>query len=732
MDFNLDTQIIDALRRENKPLPPEALMEEFEDKDAAAAAVERLLKEGRLVITKKRRLALPEQTGLVYGRIQGHARGFGFFIPEDGSPDCFVPADAMHGAMHGDKIWVRLTEQLSRTGAREAEVVMIAVRAMRRIVGTFEPDGLSGGYVVPDDPHLPMDMMISGSDLRGAGSGDKVVAEITRYPDGRRPMAGKIAEVLGAKTEAGTDILSIIRRLDLPEAFGKGAVRLARAANKPVEEDTVLRREDLRAWNAITIDGADAKDLDDAVSLSRMKNGNFLLGVHIADVSHYVAEGSPLDKEAFSRGTSVYLLDRVIPMFPKEISNGVCSLNEKETKLTMSCIMEITPAGKVVDHRISETVIRTSRRMVYEDVNKMLSGNDELCARHSDALPMLRDMQELMGVLNANRVKRGSLDFDLSEARIILDDSGRATGVEKAERGVANRMIEEFMLIANETVAQHMRDMGLPMMYRVHETPDKEKLTELNAFLQTLGYGIKNLSNIQPRALQKVLAIAKNTKEENVVNRVVLRSLKKARYCESCLGHFGLAAPMYCHFTSPIRRYPDLIVHRLLKEMLHGGLNNKRIDAWTEKLPEQARHLSERERVAMEAERAVDDLKKCEYMKSRIGAVETGIISGVAQYGFFVELSNTVEGMVRAASIDGDYFVCDEKNYRMVGRNSGRVYRLGDEVKVKIAGVDMESANIDFELVQKECGQRKNGGSGRKSGARPLPKARGVEKERKK
>ena len=288
------------------------------------------------------------------------------------------------------------------------------------------------------------------------------------------------------------------------------------------------------------------------------------------------------------------------------------------------------------------------------------------------------------------------------------------------------------MLIANETVAQHMRDMGLPMMYRVHETPDKEKLTELNAFLQTLGYGIKNLSNIQPRALQKVLAIAKNTKEENVVNRVVLRSLKKARYCESCLGHFGLAAPMYCHFTSPIRRYPDLIVHRLLKEMLHGGLNNKRIDAWTEKLPEQARHLSERERVAMEAERAVDDLKKCEYMKSRIGAVETGIISGVAQYGFFVELSNTVEGMVRAASIDGDYFVCDEKNYRMVGRNSGRVYRLGDEVKVKIAGVDMESANIDFELVQKECGQRKNGGSGRKSGARPLPKARGVEKERKK
>ena len=716
----METLLLETLRRSGNPAAPEALLEPLEDPDQGAAAIERLLSTGRVMLTRKRKLALPEQMGLHYGRVQGNARGFGFFIPADGTPDLFLPADAIHGAMHGDMVWVRQTDQISRGGNPEAEVALIASRGQKKIVGTFEDDeGAGGGYVVPDDTRLYMDVLIRPGDVDGAKQGDKVVAEILQYPDGRRPLTGRVVEVLGSKEKAGTDILSIIRRMDLPDAFSKAAARQARNLNKPVTPGEIARREDLRALPCITIDGADAKDLDDAVSLVPLEGGNCLLGVHIADVSHYVTPQSPLDQEAYKRGTSVYFPDRVLPMLPKEISNGVCSLNPNTEKLTLSCIMELDPAGKVVSHRLTETVIRTRYRMTYEDVNAMFDGDKGLLEQYKDIWPMLSNMGALMEKLRNRRFKRGSMDFDLAEAKLILDKKGHTVDVKLYERGISNQMIEEFMLLANETVANHARQMGIPFLYRVHETPDKEKLQQLNTFLHTLGYGIKSLNNLRPATLQKVLLASKGTKEEAVISRVTLRSLRKARYAPECLGHFGLAIGDYCHFTSPIRRYPDLTVHRLLKAMLHGELDEKQRADWAQRMEEIAQHCSQRELAALEAERAADDLKKCEYMKDRIGTVETGIISGVAQYGFFVQLPNTVEGMVRIGSMEDDYYILDEQNYRMVGRSTGKAYRLGDQVTIRVTGADLETGNVDFVLERSAGSQgKKKDGEGPGNGRR--------------
>ena len=716
----METLLLETLRRSGSPAAPEALLEPLEDPDQGAAAIERLLSTGRVMLTRKRKLALPEQMGLRYGRVQGNARGFGFFIPADGTPDLFLPADAIHGAMHGDMVWVRQTDQISRGGNPEAEVALIASRGQKRIVGAFEDDeGAGGGYVVPDDTRLYMDVLIRPGDVDGAKQGDKVVAEILQYPDGRRPLTGRVVEVLGSKEKAGTDILSIIRRMDLPDAFSKAAARQARNLNKPVTPGEIARREDLRALPCITIDGADAKDLDDAVSLAPLEGGNCLLGVHIADVSHYVTPQSPLDQEAYKRGTSVYFPDRVLPMLPKEISNGVCSLNPNTEKLTLSCIMELDPAGKVVSHRLAETVIRTRYRMTYEDVNAMFDGDKGLLEQYKDIWPMLSNMGALMEKLRSRRFKRGSMDFDLAEAKLVLDKKGHTVDVALCERGISNQMIEEFMLLANETVANHARQMGIPFLYRVHETPDKEKLQQLNTFLHTLGYGIKSLNNLRPATLQKVLLASKGTKEEAVISRVTLRALRKARYAPECLGHFGLAMADYCHFTSPIRRYPDLTVHRLLKAMLHGELDETQRADWAQRMEEIAQHCSQRELAALEAERAADDLKKCEYMKDRIGTVETGIISGVAQYGFFVQLPNTVEGMVRIGSMEDDYYILDEQNYRMVGRSTGKVYRLGDQVTIRVTGADLETGNVDFVLERSAGSQgKKKDGEGPGNGRR--------------
>ena len=714
--------VILALRRLRRPASPEELFNIIGgDVEALDREIDALLEQGDALLTKKGKLALPEQLGLTLGRVQGNARGFGFFIPQSGGDDMFLPADALNGAMHNDRVWARETGKSPR-GAKEAEVVFIAERANTRVVGTFQPDGLGGGYVVPDETKIGYDVIIPTGQEKTAKSGEKVVAEITGYPEGNHPLEGKIVEVLGNKYAAGTDILSVIRRLDLPDSFPKAALRLAQTLNVPVPDEEIARREDWRNERVITIDGADAKDLDDAVSLTRLKNGCYRLGVHIADVSHYIAERGALDKEAYKRGTSVYFPDRVLPMFPPDVSNGVCSLNEKEPKLTLSCIMELDAEGKVTSYRMAETVIQTAHRMTYDAVNAMFEGDAALLEEYKDVSSMLFEMRELMRLLNARRVRRGSIDFDLDEAKILLDASGRAKGVSLRERGEANRMIEEFMLVANETVAGHIAKLNLPFMYRVHETPDEEKLTALSAFLETLGYGIKTHGEVRPMNYQKLLNRVKGTPEENVVNRVTLRSLKKARYSEHNFGHFGLASEHYCHFTSPIRRYPDLVVHRIVKETLHGGISKRRAGHWAAWMPQAAQHCSQREVAAVEAERMADNLKKCEYMQGRIGETERGIISGVTQYGFYVELPNTVEGMVRIASIEGDYYICDEKNYRIVGRSTGKTYRLGDEVEVRVAGVDMENANISFVLVTASGTEKKvSNGAKRTHAKEPRP-----------
>lgn len=720
----MENRIIEALLREGRPMAPEALMECFEEKDAAASAIEKLLLECRLILTRKKKLALPEQTGLIYGRIQGSARGYGFFIPEDGSEDMFIPADAMHGAMHQDMVWARAAETASHNGTQEAEVALIAVRAHAIIVGTYEQDGGEGGYVVPDETRVCFDLLIGAGRTLNAKNGDKVVARITRYPDGRRPMQGEITEVLGGKDDARADMLSIIRRLELPDVFPKNTTKQAKALNRPVPEDAIVLREDLRDKLIITIDGADAKDLDDAISLSKLADG-WLLGVHIADVGAYVFEGTALDEEAYRRGTSVYFPDRVLPMFPKELSNGACSLNEGEAKLTFSCMMRLDAQGNAVSHRIAETVIQSAHRMTYDDVDALLDGDAALREKYADALDMLENMRTLAGLLHEKRIKRGCLDFDLDEPGITLDDNGRAVDLKAAVRGISSRMIEQFMLEANETVAAHAAHAGIPMMFRVHEAPDKDRLNELNIFLGTLGLGVKSMS-AKPAQLQRILMKAAGSKEEALVGRVMLRAMRKARYAHECLGHFGLAAEYYCHFTSPIRRYPDLVVHRMMKLLLAGQMDAQKAEKYAGTMEESARHCSERELVAMEAERDADNLKKCEYMASRIGSIEKGIITGVAQYGFFVRLPNTAEGMVRAASITGDYFLCDEKRYRFVGRNTGRTFRLGDEVRVRVVAVDVAAGTIDFELAQGTHGGAQQEGDGGEKRKKREPKQRRV------
>ncbi|OQA16645.1 MAG: Ribonuclease R [Firmicutes bacterium ADurb.Bin356] len=695
---NMHDEIIAALKASGKPLTIEQLINSLEKGEDAKPAITELLNEHRILLTRKRRLALPEHLGLVFGRIQGHAAGFGFFLPKDGSRDAFVPVEAMHGAMHNDEVYVRYTAQLSRNGSPEACVMFIAKRALTRLVGTFEHDDSAGGYVVPDDARIPADMLIPRDKTKKAKAGDKVVAKIIDYPDGRRPMLGQVCEILGNKHTAGTDVLSIIRQYELPEAFSKAAQKGAKLTAQQVQNDERVTRENLLEKLVFTIDGPDAKDFDDALSLERLENGNLYLGVHIADVAHYVKEGGGLDKDALLRGTSVYLADRVIPMLPEELSNGICSLNPGEDRLALSCFMEIDSNARVLRHRLSETLICSKYRLVYGDVSALLAGDEAQRQKYADLVPVLSELEQLAAKLKERRHKRGSIDFDIAEADLELDETGRPTSLKRADRGVSESIIEECMLLANETVAEHMYDLKSPFLYRVHEQPESEKLLELNTFLQTLGYSIRNLKDVQPRNIQKVLYAAKDTKEENIINKVVLRAMQKARYSEKCLGHFGLAYTRYCHFTAPIRRYPDLFCHRIIKLMLHGGLNEKQTAKLNERLSAIAQSTSKSERTAMEAERAVEELKKCEYMKERIGESFAGIISGVVSFGFFAELDNTAEGLVRASTLDDDYYVHDEKNYRMVGRNSGKSYRLGDEVYVRVSAVDMVSHNIELEL----------------------------------
>ena len=656
--------------------------------------------EGQIIKTRKKRFGIPERMNLIVGNIQGSQKGFGFLIP--GNPDIkdiYIPSTQLNGAMHNDKVIVRITSGAINENKSEGEVIRVLKRANEKIVGTFEKNGRYG-FVIADDRKIYEDIFISKEDSNEAKDGYKVIVEITKWPEGRRNPEGRIIEILGHKDDIGTDILSIIRRYDLPEKFPKEVETQVLKIPDEVEEKLTGNRKDLRNEITFTIDGEDAKDLDDAVSLEMLDNGNFYLGVHIADVSQYVFEGSALDKEAIKRGTSVYLIDRVIPMLPKELSNGICSLNPKVDRLTLSCSMEINKKGNVENYKIYESVIRTKERMTYSDINKILEDNDEvLKEKYDHLLDIFKNMKDLMEVLYKKRKDRGSLNFEFDETKILLDSEGRPIDIRPYERGLSEKMIEEFMIVCNETIAEHMYWKEMPLLYRVHEDPDPEKIKTLNELIHNFGYSIKGTDEVHPKALQQLLDKVKGKKEERLINTLLLRSLKKARYDGNSLGHFGLASKYYCHFTAPIRRYPDLAVHRIIKEDIHGKLTGDRIAILRGKIPPIAVQSSLRERVADEAERETEDLKKAEYMKDRIDEEFDGIVSGVTAYGMYIQLGNTVEGLVHVSNMEDDYYIFDGDNHLLIGERKKKIYRIGDNVKIKVLSVNIANREIDFILI---------------------------------
>lgn len=702
--MSIRESLVQLMEEKNyKPLLKEELAAHFniEKKDIKDfyKAVEGLEKEGVIIRSNKERYGLINSEYLVVGKLEGNERGFGFVLSKDKSkPDIFISAENMNGAMNGDIVVANLLKRQEIGKKQEGEVLRILERGNKLIIGTFE-DNRNFGFLIPDDHKISYDIFIPKALIGGAKDKQKVVVEITTWPEQRRNPEGKVIEVLGYLSDKGTDILSIIRQFQLPEEFPPQVQEAANHIEQSISASDIEGREDLRELKTFTIDGADAKDIDDAVSIEMLENGNYKLGVHIADVSHYVREKSNLDKEAYERGNSVYLIDRVIPMLPKELSNGICSLNPNVDRLTLSVFMEINTKGTVVDHTIVEGVINSSQRLVYDDVSDFLEKDtEESKEKLKNLLTELKQMEELMDILKAKREARGSIDFDFPEAFIELDEKGKPVDIRKADRRVANRLIEEFMLVCNETVAEEFHWAEVPFLYRIHEEPKEEKLVEFAKFIHNLGYDLKG-KEIHPKELQLLIQEIKGKKEEIVISTLLLRSLRKAVYSATSEMHFGLAAQFYSHFTAPIRRYPDLVIHRIIKQYLKGKLSSQRQEQLEATLPEVAEHTSMTERRAEEAEREVEDLKKAQYMSERIGEKYDGIISSLTSFGIFVQLENTIEGLIRFASMEGDYYRFDEENYYVIGERTKRIYRLGDEVKVEVIGADVGKRNIDFDLV---------------------------------
>ncbi|MEC0696960.1 ribonuclease R [Bacillus atrophaeus] len=689
-----------------KPLTVQELEEMMNITDAdeykeLVKALVALEEKGLVVRTRSDRYGLPEKMNLIKGKLSAHAKGFGFLLPEDTSlSDVFIPPTELNTAMNGDIVMVRLNSQSS--GSRqEGTVIRILERSIQRVVGTYT-ETKSFGFVIPDDKKITSDIFIPKHANHGAVEGHKVVVTLTSYPEGRMSAEGEVTEILGHKNDPGIDILSIIHKHGLPGEFPGEAMEQANNTPDTIDEKDLKDRRDLRDQMIVTIDGADAKDLDDAVTVTKLENGNYKLGVHIADVSHYVTENSPIDKEALERGTSVYLVDRVIPMIPHRLSNGICSLNPKVDRLTLSCEMTINKQGQVVEHEIFQSVIKTTERMTYSDVKKILVDDDEeLKTKYDQLVPMFKDMEKLAEILRGKRMERGAVDFDFKEAKVLVDEDGAAKDVVIRERSVAEKLIEEFMLVANETVAEHFHWMNVPFIYRIHEEPNAEKLQKFLEFVTTFGYVVKGTAgNIHPRALQSILDAVRDRPEETVVSTVMLRSMKQAKYDPESLGHFGLSTEFYTHFTSPIRRYPDLIVHRLIRTyLINGKVDEATREKWAERLPEIADHTSTMERRAVDAERETDDLKKAEFMLDKIGEEFDGMISSVTNFGMFVELPNTIEGLIHVSFMTDDYYRFDEQHFAMIGERTGNVYRIGDEITVKVVDVNKEERNIDFEIV---------------------------------
>ncbi|WP_442051573.1 ribonuclease R [Paenibacillus sp. 2TAB19] len=713
---NYEQELLDFMRETAyKPMTYQELEKHFgiegaEEFKQFLKLLNQLEDEGKIVRTRNELYGVPERMNLLRGKLQAHAKGFGFLLPDEKDhPDVYIHANDLKSAMNGDILLVRITSKSEGGGRMEGEVVRVVQRAVTQIVGTFE-NHESYAFVVPDDKRINRDIFIPKGGFEGAVSGQKVVVRIVSYPEGRSAAEGEIVEVLGHKDDPGIDILSIIRKHQLPEGFPDEVMAEADAAPDEITEEEIVQqgRRDLRGEVIVTIDGEDAKDLDDAVHVKRLENGNFLLGVHIADVGYYVREKSELDQEAYRRGCSVYLVDRVIPMLPHRLSNGICSLHPKVDRLTLSCEMEFDAKTlKRVRHDVFTSVIRTKERMTYTNVKKLLTATDEepqteLKERYADLLDMFALMEQLAMRLRSKRMKRGAIDFDFVESKVIVDETGKAVDIVKRERSVAEQIIEEFMLVANETVAEHFHWLRVPFLYRIHEDPNQEKLLTFMQFASNFGYVVKGKGNsVHPRALQTLLEEIQGKKEATVISTMMLRSMKQAKYDAESLGHFGLAAEFYSHFTSPIRRYPDLVIHRIIREVIEGGghLTEARHEALTARMPEVAQHSSERERVAVDAERDTEQLKKCELMLDKVGEEFEGIISSVTSFGMFIELENTVEGLIRLSDLTDDYYHFHEQHMILIGERTSKIYRIGDEVKIRIARVSMADHTIDFELV---------------------------------
>ena len=666
-----------------------------EDREELARVLKELLSEGKIELSKRGRYskAVPRR---VTGIFTSHARGFGFVSVEGQEQDIFIGENDTGDAFLGDTVEVVLK---GRGGRRpEGAVTKILAHGVTEVIGTFERSK-NFGFVIPDNQRINRDIFIPLERTRGAVTGQKVVAELTDYGRGRKSPEGRITQILGEASDPETEVLSIMMAYGLPAEFPERVENQAERVAKPVSPADCEGRLDFRDEICVTIDGEDAKDLDDAVSLRR-EGEHYILGVHIADVANYVQENSALDWEARDRGTSVYLADRVLPMLPQTLSNGICSLNEGEDRLALSCIMTLDEKGRIVGHTIAETVIRVSRRLSYTGVQRVLDGELEEQALYPELVPMLLEMERVSGLLRKRRRKRGSIDFDFPETKVVLDERGQVLDIRPYERNAATRLIEDFMLAANETVAEDYYWQAQPFVYRVHEKPDADRMQKLGIFIRNFGYRLRTSGDeVHPGEIQKLLDRIAGTPEEAMLSRLTLRSMKRAQYATDCSGHFGLAAPYYCHFTSPIRRYPDLQIHRIIKENLRGRLNEERTLHYESILPEVAKHSSEMERRADEAERETIKLKKAEYMEQHIGEEYDGVISGITAYGLYVELVNTVEGLVHVNSLKDDFYEFDEGANELRGAHSGFVYRLGEKVRIRVKGTDRLCRTIDFELV---------------------------------
>lgn len=640
---------------------------------------------------------------LVKGTLSQNKKGFAFLRPEDEDmEDIFIPPTKINRAMDGDTVIVEV--QPSRgdfKGKVEGEVKSIEKHSITQVVGTYT-EGRHFGFVIPDDKRIMQDIFIPKGQSLGAVEGHKVLVQISKYAEGNDNPEGHVSAILGHKNDPGVDIISIIYQHGIEIEFPDEVLKEAEAVPEYIEPSELEGRKDLRDELTITIDGADAKDLDDAIALKKLKNGNTQLTVSIADVSHYVKEDSALDKEAYDRGTSVYLVDRVIPMIPHRLSNGICSLNPNVDRLTLSCRMEINSDGKVVKHEIFDSVIQSDHRMTYDEVNQIITDHDEnVRAQYPDVTPMLDLAKELSETLIQMRKRRGEIDFDIDEAQVIVNEEGIPVDVKMRERGEGERLIESFMLAANETVAEHFNKMEVPFIYRVHEQPKSDRLTQFFEFITNFGILVRGTGeDVSPSTLQEIHEKVKGLPEQTVVSTMMLRSMQQARYEDVNLGHFGLSADYYTHFTSPIRRYPDLVVHRLIRKyLIEDSMSGKELRKWEDKLPEIAEHTSNRERRAIEAERDTDELKKAEFMLQHIGEEFEGIVSSVANFGMFVELPNTVEGMVHVSSMTDDYYQFAEGQMAMIGERTGNVFRIGDTVKIKVVNVDVDQRMIDFQIV---------------------------------